>query len=77
MFSTGTDEHGSKVQQAAAKSGITVSDYCSFVSVKYRSLVDAFDVGCTDFIRTSEQRHKAAVQSFWVEDLIFEKLIAV
>lgn len=66
VFATGTDEHGSKVQQAAAKNSINVSDYCQNVSESYRNLALNFDIGYTDFVRTSEERHKKTVQSFWV-----------
>lgn len=66
IFATGTDEHGTKVQQAAAKHQRNVADYCGMVSATYKTLAEEFDVGFTDFVRTSEERHKNAVQSFWV-----------
>lgn len=66
VFSTGTDEHGSKVQQAANRNQRDVTDYCKEVSSSYKQLAETFDVGFTDFVRTSEDRHKNAVQSFWV-----------
>lgn len=66
IFSTGTDEHGSKVQQAANKNKTNVIDYCNEISGRYKSLAENFDVTFTDFIRTSEERHKTSVQSFWV-----------
>lgn len=66
VFSTGTDEHGTKVQQAATKNGREVGDYCKEISGSYKNLAKSFDVEFTDFVRTSEGRHKNAVQSFWV-----------
>ncbi|XP_014671383.1 PREDICTED: methionine--tRNA ligase, mitochondrial-like [Priapulus caudatus] len=38
IFATGTDEHGLKVQQAAAMAQMDPLDYCSQVSDKFRDL---------------------------------------
>lgn len=64
-FTTGTDEHGIKIQQAAQKNNTPVADYCDLISEKYKSLFRKFDVNYTDYIRTTEQRHAAAVDEFW------------
>ncbi|XP_059045502.1 methionine--tRNA ligase, mitochondrial [Achroia grisella] len=65
IFSTGTDEHGTKVQQAAAKVNLSLSEYCGNISNEYRSLFNEYEVGYTDYIRTTEERHKKAVAHFW------------
>ncbi|XP_072933694.1 methionine--tRNA ligase, mitochondrial [Epargyreus clarus] len=65
IFSTGTDEHGTKIQQAAAKANKSLSEYCTSMSNEYRNLFREFDVEYTDFIRTTEERHKRAVRHFW------------
>ncbi|CAG9770019.1 unnamed protein product [Ceutorhynchus assimilis] len=65
-FSTGTDEHGTKIQQAAKAHNRTLNGYCGDISSKYRNLADNFSVEYTDFIRTSDERHKKTVQNFWV-----------
>ncbi|XP_053619865.1 methionine--tRNA ligase, mitochondrial [Plodia interpunctella] len=65
IFSTGTDEHGIKVQQAAAKANLPLAEYCNNISSEYSSLFREFDVEYTDFIRTTEERHKRAVRHFW------------
>ncbi|KAI9027961.1 tRNA synthetases class I (M)-domain-containing protein, partial [Hyaloraphidium curvatum] len=67
LFATGTDEHGQKIQEAAAKSGKTPQDFCDEVSVKFKNLDRAADVGYSDFIRTTEARHKAAATAIWNE----------
>lgn len=36
VFATGTDEHGLKIQQAAAKAGITEQAFCDEVSQRFR-----------------------------------------
>ncbi|XP_049824099.1 methionine--tRNA ligase, mitochondrial isoform X1 [Aethina tumida] len=64
-FSTGTDEHGSKIQQAAAQFKKTPSEYCDDISTQYKKLASEFGVGHTKFIRTSDQGHKETVWKFW------------
>ncbi|CAH0763259.1 unnamed protein product [Diatraea saccharalis] len=65
IFSTGTDEHGTKIQQAAAKNNLPLPDYCTNLSQEYRDLFKDFNVDFTDFIRTTDEKHKIAVQHFW------------
>lgn len=66
FFNVGTDEHGTKIQQAAAKAKMSPLEYCNNISNEYRGLFKEFDVEYTDFIRTTEERHKTAVKHFWV-----------
>lgn len=65
-FATGTDEHGTKIQQAAALNNKSLPEYCSFISDKYKHLANVFDIGYTDFIRTTDEKHTYAVKEFWV-----------
>ncbi|KAL4710054.1 hypothetical protein ACJJTC_011639 [Scirpophaga incertulas] len=65
IFSTGTDEHGTKIQQAAAKADIPLPDYCNNISNEYKKMFHNFNVDYTDFVRTTERRHKFAVKHFW------------
>ncbi|KAB0365808.1 hypothetical protein FD754_009964 [Muntiacus muntjak] len=64
-FSTGTDEHGLKIQQAAAAAGLAPSELCDRVSAQFQQLFREADISSTDFIRTTEARHRIAVQHFW------------
>lgn len=66
-FATGTDEHGSKIQQAAAKFKIKPDQYCEEISKLYKNLADNFSISYTDFIRTSSDEHEIAVKEFWVD----------
>ena len=66
VFSTGTDEHGLKIHQAAEQRGQPVADYCNAIANSYKALFDKSSIGYTDFIRTTEERHKRAVGHFWV-----------
>ncbi|XP_071838638.1 methionine--tRNA ligase, mitochondrial-like [Apostichopus japonicus] len=65
IFSTGTDEHGLKIQQAAVAAGKDPQIFCDEVSKEFKRLFDRSDVVYTDFIRTTEARHKKAVKCFW------------
>jgi len=65
IFTTGTDEHGTKVQQSAFVASQTPLQFCDTVSAGFRRLFDSMNVGYTDFIRTTEERHALAVASFW------------
>ncbi|KAF7280894.1 hypothetical protein GWI33_005406 [Rhynchophorus ferrugineus] len=64
-FATGTDEHGTKIQQAAKIHNTSLPVYCQGISTRYRRLADKFCIQYTDFIRTSEEKHKKSVQQFW------------
>ncbi|XP_066247998.1 methionine--tRNA ligase, mitochondrial [Euwallacea similis] len=76
IFSTGTDEHGTKIQRAAKSHRTSVNDYCTKVSSQYQELANTFSISYTDFIRTSEERHITTVQKFWTrlteKDLIYQ-----
>ena len=65
MFLTGTDEHGQKVEKAAAKAGMEPQAFCDKVSETFRELGKVMNYSNDDFIRTTEQRHKKACQALW------------
>lgn len=62
FFLTGTDEHGQKIQEAAKKKNTPTLDYASSISARFKDLWDDFGISYDDFIRTTELRHKNAVQ---------------
>jgi methionyl-tRNA synthetase len=64
-FLTGTDEHGQKVEKAAAAAGIPPKDFTDKVSENFRALAQAMNFSNDDFIRTTEERHKRACQAIW------------
>ncbi|MBD1174766.1 methionine--tRNA ligase [Pelagibacterales bacterium SAG-MED01] len=66
-FLTGTDEHGLKIQRAAEKKGIETLKFCNEISQTFRDLSKTLNLTNTDFIRTTEERHKKSVQSLWKE----------
>ena len=65
LFSTGTDEHGLKVQQAASRAGETPAIFCDGVSEKFRRLFDKCNIDYTEFVRTSSDQHKDVVREVW------------
>ena len=66
LLSTGTDEHGLKVRQAAAAAGCSAAQLSAEVSAQYRAAFDAADVQYGRYVRTTEPEHHRAVQHFWV-----------
>ena len=66
-FLTGTDEHGLKIQRAAEKNKIKTQNFCDEISQTFRDLSHTLNLSNTDFIRTTEERHKSAVQHLWLE----------
>ena len=63
FFLTGLDEHGQKVQQAAQAEGKSPQQYCDELAVAWRAFAEKLNLTNDDFVRTTEPRHKAAVQS--------------
>ena len=66
-FLTGTDEHGLKIQRAAEKKGLDTLKFCDEISKTFRDLSKILNLTNTDFIRTTESRHKKSVQNLWSE----------
>ncbi|XP_069469198.1 methionine--tRNA ligase, mitochondrial [Ambystoma mexicanum] len=62
---TGTDEHGLKIQQAAAAAGKDPLVFCSEVSEQFKDVFNHILISYTDYIRTTEERHQTAVEHFW------------
>lgn len=62
---TGTDEHGEKVALNAEASGLPPQEFADGVAADFRRLLEAYNVGNDDFVRTTEPRHKAAAGKFW------------
>ncbi|KAJ3167814.1 methionyl-tRNA synthetase [Geranomyces variabilis] len=67
VFSTGTDEHGQKIQQAAEDSAVEPGVFCDGISAKFKALFEAANISYTDYVRTTEPRHKRAVAFLWTE----------
>jgi methionyl-tRNA synthetase len=61
-FLTGTDEHGQKIERAAAAQGVPPIDLANRVVERYHELYRRFDIANDDFIRTTEDRHRRGVE---------------
>ena len=64
-FLTGTDEHGIKMVQTAAKEGVTPRELADRNSAEFRGLAEALNISNDDFIRTTEERHHEASKAIW------------
>ena len=64
-FLTGTDEHGLKIQRSAEKAGQKPKEFCDQISQTFKDLSKTLNLSNTDFIRTTEDRHKKTVQHLW------------
>ena len=64
-FLTGTDEHGQKVEKAAADAGVSPKEFTDRVSETFRALPAALNFSNDDFIRTTEERHIKSSQAIW------------
>ena len=57
FFLTGTDEHGTKVAEAAEKAGLDPKSFCDGIVQQYKDAWKALDINYGDFIRTTDKRH--------------------
>ena len=73
-FLTGTDEHGQKVEKAAQERGVDPKTHCDEMVLRFQSLWKRLNISNSDFIRTTEDRHKKAVQRI-LQDLYDRKEI--
>ena len=64
-FLTGTDEHGLKIQRAAENKNLNTLQFCDQISQTFRDLSKTLNLSNSDFIRTTESRHKKSVQYLW------------
>jgi methionyl-tRNA synthetase len=61
-FLTGTDEHGQNIERAAREQGIAPIELADKVVHRYDQLWDELAITHDDFIRTTEARHRPAVE---------------
>ena len=65
FFTTGTDEHGQKIYEAALKAGKTVQEYVNHYSEEMKKLKELLSLSTDAFIRTTDPKHYAAAQEMW------------
>ncbi|MFZ5827775.1 MAG: methionine--tRNA ligase, partial [Bacillota bacterium] len=62
---TGTDEHGVNIQRRAEANARAPQDWVDEVAAADRRALDALGISYDDFIRTTEERHRKAVQAIF------------
>lgn len=65
IFTTGTDEHGSKVQEKAAENNLTPKEFADQVSTRFRDLGKLLNISVDRFVRTTDAGHEQRAQIIW------------
>jgi methionyl-tRNA synthetase len=65
IFSTGTDEHGTKIAQRAESLGITTKQLTDQMSQEFRDLGNLLNISYDRFIRTTDKGHEQRAQLIW------------
>src|SRR5271169_6136442 len=65
FFLTGTDEHGQKIQQTAAREGLTPRQLLDRNVPLFEAMVKLLECSNNDFIHTTEQRHHRSSEEIW------------
>lgn len=65
FFLTGTDEHGKKIEKAAEENNEKPIELADRVVKRFQNLWQRLEISNDAFIRTSEERHQRAVQTFF------------
>jgi len=65
LFVTGMDEHGLKVQQAAAREGVTPQAFVDKVAAEFEAMGEMLNARADDIVRTTQPRNDRASQAIW------------
>ena len=65
FFLTGTDEHGQKILQTAAREGVTAQALIDRNVPRFQAMVERFNCSNDEFIRTTEERHHRSSVAIW------------
>jgi len=82
---SGTDEHGEKLVEAAAKAGEAPDRFTERMSAAFQAVWDEVGIAPSRFVRTTEPQHRANVQRIlqqvydagWIESREYEGLYCV
>jgi methionyl-tRNA synthetase len=64
-FVIGMDEHGQKVAQVAEENGVAPQAWVDDIAKKFVEAWQELSISYTDFMRTTEERHKRTVRELW------------
>ena len=67
FFCTGTDEHGQKIENLAAKAGVSPKEYVDRVAGEIKGIWDRMDADYDYFVRTTDDYHEAAVKKMFTK----------
>src|ERR1700738_4010801 len=65
FFLTGTDEHGMKMQQTAARAGITPRELTERSASRFRAMVARMNCSNDDFIDHTKERPQCPAAAIW------------
>ena len=65
VFSTGMDEHGSKIQQSAEKLNKSPKVYVDGIAEEFKELLKLLEIENTHFIRTTDPEHEKRAKLIW------------
>jgi methionyl-tRNA synthetase len=65
FFLTGTDEHGIKITQAAARENLTPRELVARTVPRFQAMVALLNCSNDQFIRTTEPRHYRSSEAIW------------
>ena len=71
LFSTGTDEHGAKIQQKAESEGMTPKEYVDGIVANFKRLWSFMGISYDRYVRTTDDYHIKTVQSIFTK--LYEK----
>jgi methionyl-tRNA synthetase len=64
-FQVGTDEHGNKISAKAAETNLEPKAFADQMVTTYVAFIKKMGVEYTDFVRTTDDHHVAAIQWIW------------
>ena len=65
FFNIGVDEHGQKILQKAQDENETTKEYTDRYAARFKGFAKCLNISHTNFIRTTDKKHKQAAQEFW------------
>jgi methionyl-tRNA synthetase len=65
VLTTGTDEHGQKIERAAKTANKTPQEFTDLISAEFRAQWETLGLSIDRFRRTSDPKHHAAVQQLY------------
>ena len=65
LFVTGVDEFGLKVQQTAAREGVSPQEFVDRVAKEFEAMGDLLNARADDIVRTTQGRNIRAAQAIW------------